>query len=81
MDALPKNSSPLDLAIKHVAETRHLLETLVLSSESFDYPRAKIAVKELQKKSRELAKLQAELSDEKKSSATNVTFVPFRTET
>ena len=55
------NSNPVDLALKHVSETKHLLDTLITSSESFDYPRAKLALKALEEKSRELAKARAEL--------------------
>ncbi len=71
-------SSQVDLAFKHVSETKQLLESLIVSSESFDYPRAKIALKSLQRKTRELAKLQAELSQKKLPSHPNVTFVSFR---
>jgi hypothetical protein len=52
---------PLSLAIKEISETRRLLEELITSSESFDYPKAKLALKELQRKERELAKVQARL--------------------
>ncbi len=77
------NPSPLDLALKEITETKHLLDTLIHSSESFDYPKAKAALKELQKKQRELAKLQAELTQQKKLTQTtpaqpNITFVSFR---
>ena len=53
--------NPIDLALKHVSETKHLLDALITSSESFDYRKAKLALKELQEKSRELGKVQAEL--------------------
>lgn len=55
------NCNPVDVALQHVSETKHLLDTLITSSESFDYPKAKQALKALQKKSRELAKIRAEL--------------------
>ena len=55
------NCNPVDLALKHVSETKHLLEALITSSESFDYQKAKLALKALQQKSRELAKARAEL--------------------
>jgi hypothetical protein len=55
------NCNPVDVALQHVSETKHLLDTLITSSESFDYPKAKLALKALQKKSRELARVQAEL--------------------
>jgi hypothetical protein len=55
------HTDPVELALRHVSETKHLLDALITSSESFVYPKAKLALKELQKKSRELAKAQAEL--------------------
>ena len=55
------NGNPIDLALQHVSETRHLLDALLTSSEQFDYPKAKAALRALHKKSRELTRLQAEL--------------------
>jgi len=55
------NCNPVDLALKHVSEAKHLLDSLITSSESFDYEKAKLALKALQEKSRELAKVRAEL--------------------
>ena len=55
------NCNPVELALQHVNETKHLLDALLTSSESFDYPKAKLALKALQKKSRDLARLRAEL--------------------
>jgi hypothetical protein len=55
------HTDPVALALRHVSETKHLLDALITSSESFDYPKAKLALKALEKKSRELAKAQAEL--------------------
>ena len=55
------NRNPVDIALQHVSETKHLLDALITSSESFDYRKAKSALKALEKKSRELGKLQAEL--------------------
>jgi hypothetical protein len=53
--------TPLTIAIKEIAETKNLLATLITSSESFDYHTAKLALIELQKKRRSLAKLEAKL--------------------
>ena len=53
--------NPVDLALKHVSETKHLLDALITSSESFDYHKAKLALKALQEKARELGKARAEL--------------------
>lgn len=55
------NRNPVDVALQHVSETKHLLDALITSSESFDYQKAKLALKALEKKSRELAKARAEL--------------------
>ena len=70
------NLDPLEVAIRHISETRRMLETLVISSEAFDYPRAKLAIADLQRKSRELAKLQAALQGATAPAASNI--VPLR---
>jgi hypothetical protein len=73
------NSEPLDLALRHISETKSLLDALITSSESFDYPKAKIALKELQKKSRELAKVRAALEVNRSAPVPpNVVRLPFR---
>ena len=54
-------NDPLAVALQHIAETRRMLETLITSSESFDYPKAKIALRELNRKVRDLAKLERRL--------------------
>jgi hypothetical protein len=56
---------PLDLATRKIAECRRLLERLITSSESFDYPAAKRALEELQGMIRELRKAQAHLEENK----------------
>jgi hypothetical protein len=53
---------PLAVALQHILETRKLVEELVTSSESFDYRKAKAAIKSLQQMSRSLSKARAELS-------------------
>jgi hypothetical protein len=55
------NKDPLELAIRKISETRHMLQLLIISSESFDYQRAKTAIGDLQLKLQELARLQVEL--------------------
>lgn len=52
----------LAIAFREVSETKSLLEGLIKSSESFDYIKAKDALKKLQRKSRELSKLQSQLA-------------------
>jgi ribosomal protein L17 len=56
--------APIDIALQQVTETQQLVEALITSSESFDYVKAKQALKVLQKKARELSKLRAELTRE-----------------
>lgn len=70
------NLDPLEVAIRHISETRRLVETLVTSSETFNYPGAKRAIAELQRKTRELAKLQATLQGANAPAAANI--VPLR---
>jgi len=55
------NLDPLDLAIRHICETRHLLDGLITSSETFDYRKAKDALYALQLKIRELGRVKASL--------------------
>jgi hypothetical protein len=61
------NTDPLTLALREIAETRGLLETLITSSESFDYPQAKIALTKLNRKVRDLARLQSKLQEKHRS--------------
>lgn len=68
--------NPLDLAIRKISETRHLLALVVTSSESFDYVKAKSALGELQLKIRELGRLQARL--EQANSAPREDVIPFQ---
>jgi hypothetical protein len=53
------NIDPLAVALKEISAARSLLERLVTSSESFDYPQAKIALNKLNGKVRDLTKLEA----------------------
>ncbi|MDB6030076.1 MAG: hypothetical protein JWM16_414 [Verrucomicrobiales bacterium] len=55
------NTDPLTLALREIAETRGLLENLITSSESFDYPQAKLALTKLNRKVRDLARVQTKL--------------------
>lgn len=57
------NLDPLSLALQEITETRRLLETLITSSESFDYPKAKMALRQLGRKVRNLRKHEAVLQD------------------
>ena len=69
---------PLSTALKEIIETKELLESLLLSSESFDYLKAKASLKELQHKVRDLAKLRAKFEALQKSSQPNIYVVDFK---
>jgi hypothetical protein len=56
---------PLSTALHEITQTKQLLELLITSSESFDYPRAKLALKELNRKVRQLGKLQHQLRSQR----------------
>ncbi len=70
-------TAPLDLALRHISESRSLLAVLIASSESFDYPKAKEALRELERKVRELGKAQAELQMANRSGESNITLASF----
>ena len=70
------NLDPIDVALRHVSETRNLLDTLITSSETFDYPRAKAALRELNKKARELSKLCTALEMQRMPMPANVLRLP-----
>jgi hypothetical protein len=53
--------NPTELAIAKIGETKRHLEALIMSSESFDYRRAKKALVELQKMLKELGRLEKTL--------------------
>jgi hypothetical protein len=53
----------LQLAIRHLAEAKALLEEVVTSSESFDYHAAKKALRELDFKIRELGQATVRLAE------------------
>ena len=55
------NTENLALALREITETKNLVESLLVSSESFDYARAKLVLKSLNQKVRDLARLQARL--------------------
>ena len=58
------NGNLLALAIREIADAKDVLQGLIVSSESFDYPKAKVALKTLQQKVRTLEKLQTGLEAE-----------------
>jgi hypothetical protein len=71
------NPDPLSLALREITETRRLLETLITSSETFDYPKAKVALRELDRKVRELANLEGRLVAELKPSDPKIHVLDF----
>ena len=71
------NSDPVELALREVTETKRLLEALILSSESFDYPRAKVTLQELQLKIQSLGRVAAELADRRDRMANCIIPFPF----
>ncbi len=54
------STDPIAIALREIAETKTLLESLILSSESFDYPKAKAVLKLLDHKLRDLCRLEAQ---------------------
>ena len=67
---------PIDLAIRKISETRHLLSLVVTSSESFDYLKAKSALADLELKLRELGRIQSKLEDQ--NTRPREAVIPFR---
>ena len=49
------------MALRRITEARQILEEVVVSSENFDYRRAKSGLKEMQKMIRELGREEARL--------------------
>ena len=75
------NTEPLSVAVRAIAETRQLLESLLISSESFRYKEARLALVSLNRKARQLAKLQSRLQNGHKRRSVqpaNVCFVDFK---
>ena len=58
------NANFLALAVREIAEATDVLQGLIVSSEKFDYPKAKAALKTLRQKIRTLEKLQTGLESE-----------------
>jgi len=71
---------PLSTALKQITETRDLVERLIISSESFDYPQAKLVLERLQKKVRELAKLQTKYQQLDQRRNPDICLLDFRSE-
>jgi len=69
---------PLATALKEISETQDLVESLLHSSESFDYPRTKLALKELSDKVRDLARIRAAFEEIQKTRQPNIYVVDFK---
>jgi hypothetical protein len=75
MSLLPSERSA-QLAIRKLSETRRLLRLLITSSESFDYPKAKLALAELESMIRELARTEARITSAKPAPDDCIQFAP-----
>jgi hypothetical protein len=75
------NVDPVSLALQNITETKRLVETLITSSESFDYLKAKATLELLDKKIKHLSKVQAQLQSAATPSAPNIRVVNFASPT
>ena len=71
-------SDPLTTALRSVAETKHLVEALIFSSERLDCSMAKKTVERLHRKLKELGRLQAEMEAFAQARHPNIRVVNFR---
>ena len=58
---LPRTTRPVFDALRRITRARQILEEVVISSESFDYRKAKQGLKDLQRMIRELGRDEARL--------------------
>ena len=72
------NIDPLSTALKEITETQSLLEGLIQSSERFDYPKAKTALRRLNRKVHLLGKVRAEFEARLKARTPNIHILDFR---
>ncbi|MGV3773602.1 MAG: hypothetical protein ACO1QB_11915 [Verrucomicrobiales bacterium] len=72
--------APLAVALQRITETRRIVEHLVTSSESFDYPAAKLALNRLQEQVRELQRFESHLAAKLQdaNSSSEAAILPFR---
>lgn len=71
-------SDPLTVALRSVSETKHLLEALLIASETFEYKKAEKTLALLHKKMKELGRLQAEMEARVQVREPNIRMVNFR---
>jgi len=69
---------PLSTALKEIIETKELLDSLITSSETFDYLKARAALKELNRKARDLVRLRAKFESLQRSSPPNIHVLDFK---
>jgi len=72
------NNDPLGLALQEITETKTLLERLITSSESFDYLQARVALKTLNRKMRQLGRLQSKMRAEIAATSPNIYVLDFQ---
>jgi hypothetical protein len=72
------NNDPLGLALQEITETKKLLERLITSSESFDYLQARVALKTLNRKMRQLGRLQSRMRAEIAATSPNIYVLDFQ---
>jgi hypothetical protein len=72
------NNDPLGLALQEITETKTLLERLITSSESFDYLQAHVALKTLNRKMRQLGRLQSKMRAEIAATSPNIYLLDFQ---
>ena len=72
------SNDPVEVALREITEARNLLEGLITSSESFDYLQAKVVLKKLNRKIRELGRYQARYEGFQKRRMPNIFVVDFK---
>ena len=74
------NNDPIGVALREVTEAKNLLEALITSSESFDYLEAKVVLRKLNRKIRELGRYQSRYQATQSSRASNIHVLDFKKE-
>jgi hypothetical protein len=68
---------PLAIALKEIAETKSLLQSLLKSSESFDYSQARAVLKELERKVRDLTRTRLQFEKAHKAAKPEIHMLDF----
>jgi hypothetical protein len=68
---------PLAIALREISETKSLLQSLLKSSESFDYPQARLVLKELNRKVRDLARTRTQFEEAHHAQNPNIHLLDF----